>query len=60
MDLWLIDREEGSIYLRYMCIPLYVKLIQCSGVAWIYGQLTGGVHLHWVYVHSSIYETYCV
>ena len=35
-----------------------MKPIQCSGVAWIYGQLTGGgVHLPWVYVHSSICET---
>ena len=34
---WSIDR--GSICLGYMCILLYVKLIQCSGVAWIYGQL---------------------
>ena len=40
MDLWSID--GGSICLGYMCIVLYVKLIWCSGVAWIYDQLTGG------------------
>ena len=49
-DLWL---KGGLICLGYMCILLFVKLIQCSGVAWIYGQLRG-VHLPWVYVHSSI------
>ena len=32
-----------------------MKIIQCSGVAWIYGHLTGGgVCLAWVYVHSSL------
>ena len=25
-----------------MCIALYVKSIQCSGIPYIYGQLTGG------------------
>ena len=27
---------------RYMCILLYVKLIWCSGIPYIYGQLEGG------------------
>ena len=26
----------------YMCILLYMNLMQCSGVAEIYGQLVGG------------------
>ena len=40
---------------------LYVKLIWCSGVAEIYGQLEEGeVYLPWVYVHTSICETYSV
>ena len=43
-----------------MCIPLYVKLIWCSrfcrDLCWIGGG--GGVSLPWVYVHSSICETY--
>ena len=43
-----------------MCILLYVKLIQCSGITQIYCQLDGGVHLHWVYVHSAICATYSV
>ena len=30
MDIW------------YMCILLYVKLILCSGVPQMYGQLVGG------------------
>ena len=76
----------GSLCLGYMCILQYVKLIWCSGVAEIYGQLGGpsalgicaffdvwnlfgvvvlhgsmvnwrGIHLPWVYVHSSISET---
>ena len=43
-----------------MYILLYMKLMQCSGVAEIYGQLEEGVGicLPWVYVHSAIYDTY--
>ena len=37
----------------YMCILLYVKLIWCSGIPYIYGQLEG-VHVPEVYVHSAI------
>ena len=32
----------GSVCHGYMCILLYVKLIWCGGVAYIYGQLEGG------------------
>ena len=42
-----------------MCIVLYVKLLWCGGIPYIYGQLEG-VHLPYVYVHSVIYETYLV
>ena len=38
----------------YMCILLYVKLIQYSGIPQIYGQLEEGAL---VYVHSAICET---
>ena len=41
-----------------MCILLYVKLTSCCAIPQIYGQL--GVHLPWVYVHSSICENYLV
>ena len=40
-----------------MCILLYLKLIWCSGISQIYGQLEKGAL---VYVHSSICETYLV
>ena len=40
----------------YMCILLYVKLIWCSGIQQIYGQLEGALE----YVHSAIYETNAV
>ena len=33
----------GSVCHGYMCILLHVKLIWCSGVAYIYGQLKEGV-----------------
>ena len=33
---------RGSICHAYICILLYVKLMQCSGVEWIYDQLMGG------------------
>ena len=29
----------GSVCHGYMCIVLYMKLVQCSGVALIYGRL---------------------
>ena len=62
LDLWFIG-GGGYIYLRYMCILLYVKLIWCGGVAQIYGPLEeveGGVSLPWVYVHSAMCETVAV
>ena len=52
--LWLI---RGYICSKYMCILLYVKLIQCSGIPQTYGQLEEGA---FVYVHSVICETYLV
>ena len=42
-----------------MCIMLYVKLLWCSSIPYIYGQLEG-VHLSSVYVDSAICETYVV
>ena len=52
----------GSVCHGYMCILLYGKLIQCSGFPEIYAQLEegSGVSLPWVYVHSSICQTYLV
>ena len=41
----------------YICILLYLKLIQCSGITQIYGQLEEGAL---VYMHSSICDTYAV
>ena len=45
----------GSLYHRYMCILLYVKLMQCSGVAWIYGRLTGGASIWFGYMCILLY-----
>ena len=42
---------------HYLHISRYK--IQCSGVAVIYAR-KWGVHLPWVYVHSSLRETYFV
>ena len=40
----------GYICHRYMCILLYVKLIQCSGIPQIYGQLEeGGIGIYAFY-----------
>ena len=49
----------GYICPGYMCILLYVKLIWCSGIPYIYGQLEEGTSAL-VYVHSAICETYLV
>ena len=46
-----------------ICAFYSVKLIWCSGFPEIYAQLeegVGGVSLPWVYVHSSVCETYSV
>ena len=48
------------ICLWYIWILLYVKYIQCSGVAWIYGWYMGSVHLPLVNVHASICVTFSV
>ena len=42
IHLWSIG--GGYICPKYMCILLYVKLIWCSGIPYIYGKLEG-VHL---------------
>ena len=54
IDLWSI---RGYICPGYICIVLYVKLICCSGIPQIYGQLAEGAI---VYLHSAICETYLV
>ena len=42
-----------------MCILLYVKLLWCSSIPYICGQLEG-LHLPPVYVDSAMCETYVV
>ena len=34
-----------ELCLRYLCIMLYVKLMWCSGLPWIYSQMEEGVGL---------------
>ena len=55
----MVDWRRGGVCLHwYLCILLYVKLSQCSGLPYIYGQLEEGWGLSaLVYVHSSICET---
>ena len=49
------------MYSQYMCILLYVKLIWCNGIPYIYCQLVWrGVDVSSIYVHSAICETYLV
>ena len=49
-----------SVCHRYICILIYMKLLQCSYVAEMYDQLEEGVSVPWVYVHFAIYETNAV
>ena len=56
----MLDWRRRYIFLWYMCILLYVKLIWSSGFPDIYAQLEERVCLPLVYVHSSICETYLV
>ena len=55
IDLWSIG--GGYICPGYMCILLYMKIIWCSGITQIFGQLQQGAL---VYLHSAISETYLV
>ena len=54
------------MYVQYMCILLYVKLIWCNGIPYMYPivillYLMGGRCMgDAVYVHSAIYDTYLV
>ena len=42
----MYDQLEGwYICPKYMCIVLYVKHIQCSGIPYIYGQLEWGEYI---------------
>ena len=49
------------MYPQYMCILLYVTLIWCNSIPYIYCQLGRGVDVCLVYVHSFICKTnFCV
>ena len=48
------------MYPQYMCIMLYVQLIWCNGIPYIYFQLERWVDVSSVYVYSTICETYLV
>ena len=50
----------GSVNQGYRCILLYMKLMWCSCVLYLYGGLEEGVgvNIPWVYVQSSICETF--
>ena len=41
-SIHLLSIGEGYIYPQYMCILLYVKLIWCSNIPYIYSQLLWG------------------
>ena len=43
-----------------MCSHLYVKLIWCSGVAWIYDQLTGGPSAFGICAFASMSNSFGV
>ena len=43
----MVNWRGGSICPKYMCILLSVKLIWCSGIPYIYGQLEGGPSALW-------------
>ena len=64
ISLYFIDLLSsevwGYMYPQYMYILLYVTLIWCNGIPYIYCQLElWGVDVSSVYVHSAICET-CV
>ena len=46
------------MYPQYMCILLYVQVIWCNGILYIYFQLELGLDVSSVYVYSAICDTY--
>ena len=48
------------MYPKYMCMLLYVKVIWCNGIPYIYCQVDCGVDVSSAYMHSAICETYLV
>ena len=48
------------MYPQYICILLYVKVIWCNGILYIYCELEWEADVSSVYVHSAIYDTYVV
>ena len=48
------------MYPQYMCILLYMKVIWCNAIPYIYFQLEWGVYVSSVYVHSAICDTYLI
>ena len=50
----------GRYILSNMCIRLYVKVIWCNAIPYIYMQLEWGVYVSSVYGHSAICDSYLV
>ena len=49
------------MYPQYMCILLYMTLICCNSIPWIYCSIGDvGEHVSSVYVHSPTCESYLV
>ena len=48
------------MYPQYMCILLYMIVIWCNSIPYIYCQLEWGVDVSSVYVHSVICVNYLV
>ena len=48
------------MYPQYMCILLYVIVIWCNTIPYIYLQLELGVDVSSGYVHPAICDTYVV
>ena len=53
----IVNWSGGYMYPQYMCILLYVILMLCNGIPYIYCQLEWGIHVSSVYVHSVICVT---
>ena len=60
-DVWSFIGGGQVCLLWYLCILLYVKLIQARGLPQMYGQLEEGWGMSaQVSVHTSIFKTYAV
>ena len=55
----IVNWSGANIYPEYMCILLYVKLIWCNSIPYIYGQLEGYICLQYMCIVLYVKHIWC-